>query len=90
MTTPVPFGLFASELLPAERIEWTGQPNPKVIFHQEDLLAIPFSLMWGGVAIFWLSQSRQRCRRCDSILYYRCRLWRLPAKPERHRPYGAK
>ena len=54
MTTPVPFDVFSSELLPGERIDWTGQPNPKVIFHQEDWLAIPFSLMWGGFAIFWL------------------------------------
>jgi len=54
MTTPIPFEVFSSEVLPGEKIEWTGRPNPAVIFHQEDWLVIPFSLMWGGFAIFWL------------------------------------
>jgi hypothetical protein len=54
VTTPVPFNVFSAELLPEERVEWSGQPNPKVIFHQEDWGVIPFSLLWGGFAIFWL------------------------------------
>jgi hypothetical protein len=54
MTEPVLAGVFSSELLPGESIAWTGQPNPAVIFHQEDWFAIPFSLLWGGFAIFWL------------------------------------
>jgi len=54
MTTPVPFDMFSRELLPGETIEWTGRPNPAVMFHQEDWLMIPFSLLWGGFAIFWL------------------------------------
>lgn len=41
------------ELTPGESIMWTGQPNASVIFHKEDLLMIPFSLLWGGFAIFW-------------------------------------
>jgi hypothetical protein len=51
---PVRLDIFTSELLPEERIEWTGQPDPSIVFHREDWMAIPFSLMWGGVAIFWL------------------------------------
>jgi hypothetical protein len=54
MTTPVPFDVFSSELLSDEAIEWTGRPNPAVVFHREDLYMIPFSLLWGGFAIFWL------------------------------------
>lgn len=46
--------MISRELLPEERVEWTGRPNPSVIFHSEDWLVIPFSLMWGGFAIFWL------------------------------------
>jgi hypothetical protein len=54
MTTPVPFGVFAQEMLPGETIEWSGRPNPAVILHKEDWFMIPFSLLWGGFAIFWL------------------------------------
>lgn len=54
MTTSIPFNTFSSELLPGESIQWTGRPNPGVIFHKEDWGLIPFSLLWGGFAIFWL------------------------------------
>lgn len=54
MTTPVPLEILSPELLPDEKIEWTGRPNPSVIFQREDWFVIPFSLMWGGFAIFWL------------------------------------
>ena len=54
MSTAVPFDVFAPELLPGESILWTGRPDPRVIFHSEDVFMIPFSLMWGGFAIFWL------------------------------------
>jgi len=54
MTIPVPVDVFSPELLPGESIQWSGRPNAKVIFHPDDGLMIPFSLMWGGFAIFWL------------------------------------
>jgi hypothetical protein len=41
------------ELLAGESLLWSGQPLKKVVFHQRDLFAIPFSLLWGGFAIFW-------------------------------------
>jgi len=44
---------FQNDLSPGEVVLWTGQPNTGVIFHARDLYLIPFSLMWGGFAIFW-------------------------------------
>jgi hypothetical protein len=41
------------ELTSSERVYWAGMPNPRVIFHSDDWYAIPFSLLWGGFAIFW-------------------------------------
>ncbi|HTZ33947.1 MAG TPA: PH domain-containing protein [Methylomirabilota bacterium] len=41
------------ELLPGESIYWAGMPNPHIVFHSDDFYMIPFSLLWGGFAIFW-------------------------------------
>jgi hypothetical protein len=42
-----------SELVSGESLVWAGRPNPGKIFHSDDLYTIPFSLLWGGFAIFW-------------------------------------
>jgi hypothetical protein len=42
-----------SYIQPGERILWTGQPDPRRLFGPKDLFLVPFSLMWGGFAIFW-------------------------------------
>jgi hypothetical protein len=39
---------------PGERLLWRGAPDPKVSFGPEDLVLIPFSLLWG---IFWEYQA---------------------------------
>ena len=54
MITPIPPGTFSPDLVPEEFIEWSGQPNASVIFHKEDWGFIPFTLLWGGFAIFAL------------------------------------
>ena len=42
-----------SYIQPGERILWTGGPDPRRLFGPKDLYLVPFSLMWGGFAIFW-------------------------------------
>jgi hypothetical protein len=42
-----------NELADGESLLWSGKPNPRVIFHPSDWYMIPFSLLWGGFAIFW-------------------------------------
>jgi hypothetical protein len=45
--------LFQDELLEDERLLWVGQPDPRVLFTGVDIFLIPFSIMWGGFALFW-------------------------------------
>src|SRR5450631_1276302 len=36
-----------------ESLQWASMPNAGIIFHSDDWAAIPFSMLWGGFAIFW-------------------------------------
>lgn len=40
-------------LRPGEELLWCGRPDPAVIFSAADVIAVPFSLVWLGIALAW-------------------------------------
>jgi hypothetical protein len=46
-------GDFTGRLLDGETVVWSGRPGQGLRFTSRDGLLIPFSLLWGGFAVFW-------------------------------------
>ena len=47
------FDWLNSELLPDKMVLWRGKPDDKKLLSSQDIFLIPFSLLWGGFALFW-------------------------------------
>ena len=41
------------EVQPGASLLWSGKPTRGLCLDRSDLLTIPFSVMWGGFALFW-------------------------------------
>jgi len=41
------------DLLPGERLLWSGMPVRHPVFDRNDLLLVPVTLAWFGFAVFW-------------------------------------
>lgn len=41
-------------LLTDEQLLWAGRPDPAKHFASSDVFLVPFSVLWGGFAVFWM------------------------------------
>lgn len=41
-----------AQLLPGEKIVWEGEPYSGIVFRPIEMFLVPFSLLWGGFALF--------------------------------------
>ncbi|WP_349958621.1 PH domain-containing protein [Rhizobium sp. ZPR3] len=59
--------------VPGEKLLWQGRPKQGFMPSKKDLLLVPFSLIWGGFAVFWESMV---VRQGNAPIFFR--LWGVP------------
>ena len=50
---PLPDNTIVQHLDRGERLLWSDRPRSGIRLRAQDLFLVPFSLLWGGFAIFW-------------------------------------
>jgi len=45
--------LLKQQLESDEKLIWCGKPAQGILFYPVDIFMIPFSLLWGGIALIW-------------------------------------
>jgi hypothetical protein len=65
----------ARELESGERLLWNGRPNSRRWLYAQDAVLVPFSIMWGGFAIFWEASVLSSSGARNSVIFP---LWGVP------------
>lgn len=61
--------LVTRELQPGEHLLWSGTSDPAVLFTPRDAFLIPFSLLWCGFAVFWVTAAAQSGAPLFAVLF---------------------
>ena len=73
-----PEAVLSQNLEQGERLLWSGKPLDGVRLRSQDLFLIPFSLIWGGFAIFWEYSVITHPRNGDGSTGLFMSLWGIP------------
>jgi hypothetical protein len=66
--------MLSGELARDERLLWSGRPRQGLQLRPADWYLVPFSLMWGGFALFWEYVVISEAKGAPTILA----LWGIP------------
>jgi hypothetical protein len=65
-------------LEPEETVRWVGKPRAGILLRGSDALMIPFSILWGGFAIFWEAMALRGTAKASVGIKIIFPLWGVP------------